>query len=165
MLPRFTNYCWNRLLVVSAEDCADLVTQEVVALWQASRKLSNDTKKGRAAERGHAVFLLKAIVLLAKSRHSFDTNVLAHLVSDRIPDSEFDAAIARCEAVAVDDDDWDVPEWVPTSTRGKAGSVARPGSSSSVTSMTLADATSIFANFDEMVATDNYVQPELDLGP
>jgi hypothetical protein len=35
LLPRYANYFWNRLLVVSAEDCHDLVTGEVVALYDA----------------------------------------------------------------------------------------------------------------------------------
>src|SRR3954470_3106395 len=85
LLPRYANYCWNRLMTVSAEDCADMVTGEIVALYDAWAKVnesSRDNSKGR-------VFFAKAIVILARCRHSRDADELNLLVADRLPDDEF----------------------------------------------------------------------------
>ena len=62
LLPRYGSYVWNRLLVVSAEDCHHLVTGEVVALYDAWSKVNAkvpDNSKGR-------VFFAKAIIVLAR---------------------------------------------------------------------------------------------------
>ena len=63
LLPKYANYCWNRLMTVSAEDCADMVTGEIVALYDAWLKVnhsSRDNSKGR-------MFFAKAIVILARA--------------------------------------------------------------------------------------------------
>ena len=61
LFPYYANYIWNRLLTVSAEDCADMVTTEVVALYDAWLKVNDRGKKDRGR-----IFFAKAIVLLAK---------------------------------------------------------------------------------------------------
>jgi hypothetical protein len=164
LLPRYANYCWNRLLVVSAEDCSDMVTAEVVALYDAWRKVMQDTNpESRPGLRGRPIFLAKAIVLLAKCKHSRDADELILLVSDRIPDAEFDAAITECEAVAVDDADWDIPDYVyDVHTRvGRKRGKTR-ADFLRLEHDALSDATTIFANADEMIDSPTYVQPELE---
>jgi replication-associated recombination protein RarA len=158
LLPRYANYCWNRLLTVSAEDCADLVTGEVVALYDAWRKVNEgvkDNSKGR-------IFLAKAIIILAKCRHSRDADELNLLVADRIPDADFDAAIATCEAVALDAGDFDIPDYVYDvhTRRGKRlGKTKQQFLINEHDALT--DATTLFANFDQMASSETYVQPEL----
>jgi replication-associated recombination protein RarA len=158
LLPRYANYVWNRLLTVSAEDCADLVTAEVVGLYDAWCKVNEgdrDDSKGR-------VFLAKAVIVLAQCRHSRDADELNLLVADRIPDSEFDAAIQTCEAVAVDDAHWTIPAYVydvHTRRGRKQGKTKAQFIREEHDALT--DPTTVFVNFDEMAASREYVQPEL----
>lgn len=161
LLPRYANYCWNRLLTVSAEDCAGVITGEIVALYDAWSKVN----EGRSVKDRGRVFLAKAIVLLATARHSRDADELNLLVSDRLPDDEFDAALAACEMdLAVDLSDWEIPAYVYDvhTRRGK-----RRGKTKSQFIReehdALVDSTSIFANVDAMIDSESYVQPELDL--
>jgi len=46
LLPRHANDCRNRLMTVSAEDCADMVTGQIVALFDAWPKVNRDNSKG-----------------------------------------------------------------------------------------------------------------------
>jgi hypothetical protein len=164
LMPRYANYVWNRLMVVSAEDCSEMVTHEVVGLYDAWTKVVTDTKPDtRPGKRGRDIFLAKAIVLLAKSKHSRDADELLLLVADRIPDDEFDAAIDQCEAVAVDDADWQVPDYVfdVHTQRGKKRGRTRKQFIRDEHDA-LAESSTIFTNFDEMAASDTYVQPELE---
>ena len=34
LFPQYAEYCWKRLLTVSAEDCLPMVTQEIKALYE-----------------------------------------------------------------------------------------------------------------------------------
>ena len=43
LLPKHANYIWNRLMIVSAEDCGDMVTGETVALYDAWLKTGGPT--------------------------------------------------------------------------------------------------------------------------
>ena len=67
-------YAWRRLLTISAEDCAGIVTQEIAALHASWRTAG--TGRGR-------VFLAKAALLLAQAPKSRDADHLANLVYDR----------------------------------------------------------------------------------
>jgi hypothetical protein len=166
LLPRYANYCWNRLMVVSAEDCADMVTAEIVALYDAWRKVMQDTNpKSRPGQRGRPVFFAKAIVLLAKAKHSRDADELTLLVSDRLPDNEFDAALAECEVEtdSASTSDWDIPDYVydvHTKLGRKRGKTRREFLRDEHDA--LSDATTVFSNADEMIDSDGYVQPELE---
>ncbi len=73
---RYTAYAWRRLLTISAEDCAGLVTQEVKALHDAWTLIDKQQK-----ERGR-VFLAKAVVLLCRAAKSRDADHLTNLVYD-----------------------------------------------------------------------------------
>ena len=69
-------------MTVSAEDCADLVTGEVVALYDAWLKV-NENDQGNSKGR---IFFAKAVIILATARHSRVADELNLLVSDRLPD-------------------------------------------------------------------------------
>jgi replication-associated recombination protein RarA len=82
----YAAYAWRRLLTISAEDCAGIVTQEIAALrdaWAAAGK-----GRGR-------VFLAKAVILLCQVGKSRDADHLTNLVYDRkaIPEVELLAAL------------------------------------------------------------------------
>lgn len=165
LLPRYANYCWNRLLVVSAEDCADLVTAEVVGLMQAWNKLRSDTKD-KATMRG-AIFFAKAIVLLAKAKHSRDTDELWGLVVNRYPEDKFVEAMDEIEPVFIaESSDFEIPNWVYDvhTWQGKRSGKTKEDFFKEEHDA-LADASSMFRNFDEMADTWGYVEPDVDLGP
>ena len=163
LLPRYANYCWNRLLIVSAEDCAEMVTAEIVGLYDAWLKVMENTNpNAKRPAMASRVFLLKAIVLLAKCQHSRDADELGLLVVDRLPDADFDAAIAECEAAVVSDDDWLIPHYVYDvhTRRGKRQGKTRTHFIRDEHEA-LSDASTMFANFDEMADSDSYVQAKL----
>ena len=49
LFPRYAEYCWKRLLTISAEDCHGLVTQEIKALYD-SFHVVNKGKRGGGPE-------------------------------------------------------------------------------------------------------------------
>lgn len=163
LLPQFSNYCWNRLLIVSAEDTNDMVTGEIVALWQAFEKIKKNTNYGDPT----TIFHLKAIVLLAKARHSRDTDELFHLVVAKIPDEVLLEALEQARGVFEDPSpaDFEIPEWV-------YDKHTRQGKQRGATLEdflrdehdALSDRTSIFANFDEMLNTWGYAEPQVEFG-
>jgi replication-associated recombination protein RarA len=72
----YTAYAWRRLLTVSAEDCAGIITQEIKALHD-SWLVIDKQKKGRGR-----IFLAKAVVLLCQAGKSRDADHLTNLVYD-----------------------------------------------------------------------------------
>ena len=176
LLPRYANYVWNRLFVVSAEDCAELVTQEVMACYLAWCKLNEDrnarTPGGTRPERwpgqgwqkpGSRVFFMKAVVLLAKCKHSRDADELGLLCSTRLPATEFKRALRECESAWDDEEWWDMPEW-SMDVHTRAGKRAGLTKADFIRAEhdALVNSTSIFRNFDEMAKGQRYVQPEFD---
>jgi hypothetical protein len=162
LLPKYGNYVWNRLLTVSAEDCAELVTGEVIALYLAWCKVSKDSNPNtKPAQRGHRIFFQKAIVLLAKSKHSRDADELGQLVSDRMPKRVFEKALAEAQAIP-DDESFEIPEWVYDmhTSRGKRAGGTRDQFLRAEHDALMARC-SIFCNFDEMVASWGYVEPDV----
>ena len=59
LFPNYAEYCWKRLLTVSAEDCFGVVTQEIKALYD-SFHVVNKGKK--AADFGGRIFISKAVI-------------------------------------------------------------------------------------------------------
>jgi replication-associated recombination protein RarA len=82
----YAAYAWRRLLTISAEDCAGIVTQEIKSLHDAW-VLIDRAQKGRGR-----VFLAKAAILLCLAQKSRDADHLGILVYDSR--SVTDAAIA-----------------------------------------------------------------------
>lgn len=159
LIPRYSNYVWNRLLTVSAEDCADLVTGEVLACYLAWCKLNENERRGET-KKGTRIFFQKAVVLLAKAKHARDSDELGQLVSDRLPDDVFEAAMAEA-AQSMDEELDEVPEWVydiHTAQGKRAGMTKKDFLRAEHNVM----ASTIYRNFDEMLASWGYVEPEFD---
>jgi replication-associated recombination protein RarA len=167
LLPKYANYCWKRLFVVSAEDCDALVTQEIVALHQAWVHVgkSNAGSKVEARREGR-IFFAKAIVTLAKCHHSRDQDELLHLIVNRIPASVVEAALSEVANVFAADDgkNIEIPDWVydKHTARGR-----REGKTLDdflhEEHDALVNSSTMFGNFDEMVDTWGYVEPNIDL--
>jgi hypothetical protein len=111
------------------------------------------------------VFIAKAIVILARCRHSRDADELNLLVADRLPDEDLDAALRHCGVEAVDDRHFVIPDYVYDvhTRRGKRlGRTKEQFLRDEHEALT--NASTVFVNFDEMVASADYVQPELPWG-
>lgn len=155
LFPQYTNYIWNRLMTVSAEDCADMVTQEIVALYDGWEKVN----AGKSPKNKGRVFIAKAIVLLAKAHHSRDADELNILVSDRMPEEEFIAAVSASEAlIGVDDSEMSIPTWVYDvhTRRGKKMGKTK-AQFLREESDALTDRKTVFENLDEMIDSPSYV--------
>jgi replication-associated recombination protein RarA len=165
LLPQYANYVWNRLMVVSAEDCAGLVTTEVVALYDAWAKRSKESTNRRAASNGHRIFIAKAIVLLAKCKHSRDADELGLLVVDRIPDDVFMEALDEAEEILdAPPEHFEIPSYVydvHTRRGKKAGGTRAQFIVDEHEALT--NPSSMFTNFREMAESPVYVQTQLDL--
>jgi replication-associated recombination protein RarA len=74
----FAGYCWKRLLTISAEDCAGIITQEVKALHESFVLLNKDAKKPRSR-----IFISKAVIVLCQSRKSRDADHMQNFIYDR----------------------------------------------------------------------------------
>lgn len=163
LLPKYANYCWNRLMIISAEDCAGLVTQEVIALWTAWRKTTAETSSKKPGRVEGRIFFAKAIVLLAKCQHSRDQDNLILLVSNRMPDDVFREELTKvADVFRVDDGDFEIPEWVHDvhTAQGRRKGATLDDFIRDEEAALSNPAESIFQNFDEMVETWGYVTPK-----
>jgi hypothetical protein len=159
LFPKYTNYIWNRLMTVSAEDCASLVTTEIVALYDGWEKV-NAGKPGKDKGR---VFIAKAIVILAKCKHARDADELNLLVSDRYPEDSFAAeVIGQVEdLLGVDtSEDFRIPGYVYDihTRRGKRAGKTKPQFMAEE-SAALTDKSSVFDNLDQMIDSGTFVAP------
>lgn len=79
MHERFNNYLWKTLLVISAEDCYDCVTKDILALRDAEYECrSKEGKRG-------TIFISKAIATLLRCSKSRDADYIAcNLFNDHI---------------------------------------------------------------------------------
>ena len=107
----YAAYAWRRLLTISAEDCAGIVTQEIKALHDSwlvihSAQRQNQKHRQRGFCRGR-VFLAKAVVLLCQTPKSRDADHLTNLVYDKrgVDEAALLAELedARREPVAIPD--------------------------------------------------------------
>ena len=71
-------YCWKRLLTISAEDCAGIITQEIKALHDSFVLLNQGAKQPRSR-----IFLSKAVLVLCAARKCRDADHLQNFVYDR----------------------------------------------------------------------------------
>jgi replication-associated recombination protein RarA len=71
-------YCWKRLLTISAEDVAGIVTQEIKALYDSWLVLTDSGKKQKSR-----IFISKAVIVLCQARKCRDADVLTNYVYDR----------------------------------------------------------------------------------
>jgi len=110
LFPRYSEYCWKRLLTVSAEDCHGLITQEVKALYDSFHVINHGKKgddlKGR-------IFISKAVIILCTCGHSRDADLLSNYIYDKkalVSDDEIEALFVdvRKEPVTIPDYVYDV---------------------------------------------------------
>lgn len=158
LFPRYVNYTWNRLMTVSAEDCGEMVTSEIVALFDAWSKVN----EGKSPKNKGRIFFAKAIILLAKSKHDRSADELNILVSDRLPEKEFIKALNQVEevwqdahtAIMIPNYVYDVHTY-----RGKRmGKTKRQFLVEE--SEALTDKETIFENLDEMIESNRYKDPQ-----
>lgn len=80
LFPRYAEYCWKRLLTISAEDCHGLITQEIKSLydsfWVINKGKKGDSLKGR-------IFISKAVIILCTCGHNRDADILSNYVYDK----------------------------------------------------------------------------------
>ena len=80
LFPQYAEYCWKRLLTISAEDCLPMVTQEIKALydsfWVINKGKSRGDLKGR-------IFISKAVIILCRVGHNRDADILSNFVYDK----------------------------------------------------------------------------------
>jgi len=74
----YHRYCWKRLLTISAEDCAGVITTEIKALFDSFTVLNEGAKKVRSR-----IFLSKAVIVLCAAMKSRDADHLTNYVYDR----------------------------------------------------------------------------------
>lgn len=113
LFPKYSEYCWKRLLTISAEDCYGPITKEIMALYDAFHVV-NKGKKGD--KMGGRIFISKAVILLCTQPHSRDADVLSNFVYDRkrgMTDKEIEKYMeeARAEKVPIPDYAYDVHTW------------------------------------------------------
>ena len=80
LFPRYAEYCWKRLLTISAEDCYGVITQEIKALYD-SFQVINKGKKGDDLK--GRVFISKAVIILCTWKHNRDADLLSNYVYDK----------------------------------------------------------------------------------
>ena len=101
LFDKYKTALWNRLMVISAEDCYGIMTKEIVALRQAE-----DIMK----RKDETIFVSKAIVLLCYARKNRDADYFAcNLMhaDEPIPPEEI-------EAIPIEDfplDGGKIPNW------------------------------------------------------
>lgn len=107
LFPRYHNYVWKRLLTVSAEDCAGVITQEIKALYDSFMMVN----KGKTGERmGGRIFISKAIILLCLTKKNRDADLLSNFIYDlkaTLNDDEIEQRLAE-----IREKDMSVPEYV-----------------------------------------------------
>lgn len=80
LFPKYSEYCWKRLLTISAEDCYGIITKEVKALYDSFHVINKgkrgDDLKGR-------IFISKAVILLCSVKHNRDADLLQNFIYDK----------------------------------------------------------------------------------
>lgn len=89
----YHNYAWKRLLTISAEDCAGVITKEIKALYDSFILVNKGQPRGKIKGR---IFISKAILILCQAPKSRDADHLQCLLYDHklgITDEEIIEAI------------------------------------------------------------------------
>ena len=107
LFPRYANYCWKRLLTISAEDCYGIITKEIYALYE-SFQVINKGKKGNDLK--GRIFISKAVILLCEAKHNRDADILSNYVYDKRQGLD-DGAIERYFE-EVRNEPMEIPEYV-----------------------------------------------------
>ena len=108
LFPRYSEYCWKRLLTISAEDCYGIVTKEVKALYD-SFHVINKGKKGNDLK--GRIFISKAVILLCSVKHNRDADLLQNFIYDKkelISDDDIEKYFEEVR----NEPEIDIPEYV-----------------------------------------------------
>lgn len=110
LFPQYSEYCWKRLLTVSAEDCYGVITKEIMALYEGFKIVNKGKSKDKT---GGRIFISKAVILLCTQPHSRDADVLSNFVYDRkrgMTDEQIESYMqeAREEKASIPDYAYDV---------------------------------------------------------
>lgn len=81
----YHNYVWKRLLTISAEDCAGIITTEIHALFRGFEQVNKDNKKDKTQGR---IFVAKAVIILSLAPKDRSADHLTNLVYDQTQVSE-----------------------------------------------------------------------------
>lgn len=93
----YQNYLWKRLLTISAEDCAGVITKEIQALMK-SWDLINAGIKNTSEKNKGRIFVSKAIIILCTAMKSRDADHLQLLIYDKkfdMTDQEIDSYLEQ----------------------------------------------------------------------
>lgn len=108
LFPRYSEYCWKRLLTISAEDCYGVITKEIYALYESfhiiNRGKKGDELKGR-------IFISKAVILLCMHKHNRDADLLSNYIYDKKYDISDDEIEKMFEEIR-NEGKIDIPEYV-----------------------------------------------------
>lgn len=102
----YHNYVWKRLLTISAEDCAGIITQEIQALHNGFTFVN----KGNQKKLKGRIFISKAVIILCHAMKSRDADHLQCLLYDKnigITDQEIEQEIAQIDR----DPKMEIPEY------------------------------------------------------
>ena len=80
LFPTYAEYCWKRLLTISAEDCFGVITKEITALYDAFHIINKGKKANELKGR---IFISKAVILLCLCKHNRDADLLSNYVYDK----------------------------------------------------------------------------------
>ena len=108
LFPRYAEYCWKRLLTISAEDCYGVITKEIMALYEAFHIINKGKKSNEFKGR---IFISKAVILLCQCKHNRDADLLSNYIYDKkydISDEEIDKLFEEVRAEGM----MDIPEYV-----------------------------------------------------
>ena len=85
----YNSFLWNRLLIVSCEDCRAAVTKELVALRECDEMMNKNKKKGQR----NKIFIGKALVILLECAKGRDGDYMADcLMREMNPEMRNDPA-------------------------------------------------------------------------
>lgn len=80
LFPEYAEHCWKRLLTISAEDCAGIVTQEIKALYDSFHIINKNVPKDKMKGR---LFISKAVIILCTVGHNRDADLLSNFIYDK----------------------------------------------------------------------------------
>lgn len=108
LFPRYYKYVWKRLLTVSAEDLAGVITQEIVALYDAFMIVNEGKKSDKL---GGRIFISKAVLLMCEVKTNRDADLLQNYIHDKkalLTDEKIAEYMSEIEAFELDK----MPEYV-----------------------------------------------------
>lgn len=120
----YNAFLWNRLFIISCEDCKAPVTREIVALHECDQMLNKNKKKGEK----NKIFIGKALVILLEAAKGRDGDYMADcLMREMNPEMRKDPAFNQdydalsLERVRIPGDEEIFPDYVfdPHTLKGK----------------------------------------------